>query len=68
MDNVVSVRLDDAQIKLLERLCESTGWNASQVIRYLLENANIRPASIFVEVPAKQVAQPATQNGAAANE
>ena len=63
MDNVVSVRLDDAQIKLLDRLCESTGWNVSQVIRYLLENANIRPASIFVEVPAKQVAQPATANG-----
>ena len=66
MDNVVSVRLDDAQIKLLDRLCESTGWNVSQVIRYLLENANIRPASVFVEVPAKQE-KPVTANTTAVN-
>lgn len=60
MDNVVSVRLDDSQMKLLARLCESTGWTASQVLRYLLENANIRPASVFVEIPAKkaEVAHP----------
>lgn len=53
MDNVVSVRLDAGQMKLLDKLCESTGWTYSQLIRYLLENANIRPATIQVDVREK---------------
>ena len=53
MDNVISVRLDEKQFGILKQLCDSTGWTASQVIRYLLENASIRPASIYAEVPAK---------------
>jgi len=57
MDNVVSVRLDAAQMKLVEKLCQSTGWTYSQLIRYLLENANIRPATISVDVRAKEAVQ-----------
>ncbi len=50
MDNVISVRLNEEQMQVLEKLCESTGWTASQVIRQLLESASVRPAVIRTEV------------------
>jgi hypothetical protein len=51
MDNVVSVRLDEHRMKLLENLCKATGWNASQLIRHLLDNANVRPAVVSADIP-----------------
>jgi len=51
MDNVISVRLTDDQMAILEQLCKATGWTYSQLIRHLLESANVRPATIRTEVP-----------------
>ena len=53
MDNVVSVRLDEKQMEMLQKLCESTGWTYSQVFRHMLDNASIRPATIRVDLPSK---------------
>ena len=50
MDNVISVRLSEEQMKVLEKLAESTGWTYSQIVRQLLESASVRPAVIRTEV------------------
>lgn len=55
-DNVVSVRLSETQMAVLDRICQATGWNYSQVFRYLLDNAVIRPAAISVQVDPKAAA------------
>lgn len=53
MDNVISVRLSEEQMAVLEKLCEATGWTYSQVIRRLLENASVRPATIQTDLGPK---------------
>ena len=46
MDNVVSVRLSDAQERRLAQLSKLTGWTQSQVLRHLLDSAVVRPAKV----------------------
>lgn len=61
MDNVISVRLTDDQMALLNEFCKATGWTYSQVIRQLLDSANIRPATIRTDFPV--VANTVTTSG-----
>lgn len=56
MDNVISVRLTDDQMALLNQLCKATGWTASQLIRHLLESANVRPAVVRTDPPQAEAA------------
>ena len=57
MNNVISVRLTDDQMAILEQLCKATGWTYSQLIRHLLESVNVRPATIRTEVPQPETTQ-----------
>lgn len=50
MNQVISVRLSEAEIERLARMKMQTGWTSSQIIRQLLGNAVIQPAVIRTEV------------------
>lgn len=47
---LIAVRLEHKHLVILEEIGEKTGWNQSEVIRQLIENAKVSPAVVNAKV------------------
>jgi hypothetical protein len=47
---LIAVRLEQKHMQILESIGNATGWNQSEVIRQLIENAKVAPAAVNVLV------------------
>lgn len=56
MKKLIAVQLDEQQLQKLEQLVNATGWNQSEVVRRLIDNAWVKPAAIGTQVSPKAVA------------
>lgn len=50
---MIAVRLDEQHIQKLDKLVELTGWNQSEVLRRLIENAWVTPPAVGSELTPK---------------
>ena len=50
---LIAVQLRGEQIRRLAELVGSTGWNKSEVIRQLIDNATVRAAQVRTEIEPK---------------
>jgi Arc/MetJ-type ribon-helix-helix transcriptional regulator len=56
MKKLIAVQLEDQQLQKIEQLVRATGWNQSELIRRLIDNAWVKPAAIGTELAPKAVA------------
>ncbi len=51
---LIAVRLDPPQLNKLEQLVRESGWNQSEIIRLLIDNAMMKPPVIMTIIEAKK--------------
>ena len=51
---LIAVRLEPKQLQKLDAIVEMTGWNQSEVIRQLIDNASVTPPSVVAELNGKK--------------
>lgn len=56
MEKLIAVRLEEEHIQKLSQLVEMTGWNQSDILRKLIENAWVTPPAIGSSVAPKGMA------------
>lgn len=49
LETIIQLRVNDEQVERLAAICRETGLTRSQVIRYLIDNATIKPAIIRLD-------------------
>mgnify|MGYP002685675511 CR=1 FL=1 len=49
LETIIQLRVNDEQLERMNEICRDTGLTRSQVVRYLIDNASIRPAIIRTE-------------------
>lgn len=47
---LIAVRLEHEHLVILKEIGEKTGWNQSEIIRQLIENAKVSPAVVNAKV------------------
>jgi hypothetical protein len=51
---LIAVRLDPEQLIKLEKIVRMTGWNQSEVIRQLIDGAQVTPPAVVSRIARKK--------------
>lgn len=51
---LIAIRLEAEQIQKLDKLVEMTGWNQSEIIRQLIDNAWVTPPAVGTTLDGKK--------------
>ena len=51
---LIAVRLEPSQLQKLDAIVRMTGWNQSEVIRQLIDGAQVTPPSVVAKVARKK--------------
>jgi hypothetical protein len=54
MEKMIAVRLDEKSMQKLDAIVQITGWNQSDVIRRLIDNASVTPPALTTGISTKK--------------